>query len=322
MRLKTRITAPFACAFLLMLSLAFPKYSFAAEYDERCVMDIIGSGEERLTTVDIRNRCRKINAVEDSLIEVRKDHEQKLFGDEFSIFLHRDNYILPFTHNSESGITVGEFGEAREIDDNEIKFQISIRSLLLNNLPFKGQLYAAYTNQSHWQAYNDTDSRPFRETNHQPELFVDFPVNKKYRGVTLNTFRFALNHQSNGRSGVISRSWNRLYAELLLSTKYSQLNFRSWFQVTDEEDNPDIQDFLGNFQVDGLRKFGKHQFHWKARHNLKSDGKGALELGWSRRIGGREDVRWYLQYFNGYGESLIDYNRKTERIGLGFKIGV
>lgn len=319
MRLNHRMLNRSAYILLLML---IPKYSFAVEYDERCVMNIISSDENLLTITEIRDQCETINEDAESLVEVRKDHEKKLLGDEFSIFLHRDNYILPFTHNSKAGVTVDEFGEAREVDDNEIKFQISIRSLLLNNLPFKGQLYAAYTNQSHWQAYNDTDSRPFRETNHQPELFVDFPVNRKYRGVTLNTFRFALNHQSNGRSGVISRSWNRLYAELLLSTKYSQLNFRSWFQVTDEEDNPDIQDFLGNFQIDGLRKFGKHQFHWKARHNLESDSKGALELGWSRSIGEREDVRWYLQYFNGYGESLIDYNRKTERIGLGFKIGM
>lgn len=311
-----------AYAVFLLICLIASQQGIAGELDHTCVINTIESAEDNLTVADVRTRCVKTVIAEETLGEVRKDREQRLFDDEFSILLHRDNYILPYTNNSRSGITIDEFGEAREVDNNEIKFQISIRSLLLNNLPFDAQLYAAYTSQSHWQAYNDDDSRPFRETNHQPELFVDFPIDKQYRGVTLNTLRFAINHQSNGRSGVISRSWNRLYAELLLSTKYSQVNFRSWFQVTDEEDNPDIQDFLGNFQIDGLRKIGKHQLHWKARHNLESDGKGAFELGWSRRIGGREDVRLYLQYFNGYGESLIDYNRKTERIGLGFKIGV
>lgn len=293
---------------------------YSAEIDEKCVLNTVATGDSDLTIADIRERCKADNDV--TLVEQRKERELSLFGDEFSILLHRDNYILPVAHNNERGEVIDKFGEARELDDEEIKFQISIRSLLLNNLPFDGQLYAAYTNQAHWQAYNSDNSRPFRETNHQPELFVDFPLDIQLRGLKLNTLRFALNHQSNGRSGPISRSWNRAYSELLMSTKYSKVNVRSWWQITDDEDNPDIEDFMGNFQIDGLRKFGKHQFHWKARHNLSSNSKGALELGWSRRIGGREDLRLYLQYFTGYGESLIDYNRKTERIGLGFKIGV
>lgn len=293
--------------------------SHAAELDQQCILNTVTNGSADLSVADIRELCR--TKEDKTLVEVRKERELALFGDEFSILLHRDNYVLPITHNNNRGVIANAFGEARELDGEEIKFQISIRSLLLNTLPFGGQLYAAYTNQSHWQAYNSMDSRPFRETNHQPELFLDFPLNRQVRGIKLNTLRFAFNHQSNGRSGVISRSWNRAYAELLMSTKYSEINFRSWWQVSNDADNPDIEDFMGNFQIDGLRKFGKHQLHWKARHNLDADAKGALELGWSRRIGGREDIRLYLQYFTGYGESLIDYNNKTERIGLGFKIG-
>lgn len=316
---QTRLIPLVKAGFYIVFFVA-SKQSVASGFDDSCALEMFKHADSTLTIADVRKRCQKSDQAtleQATLVEVRKEREKELVGDEFSIFLHRDNYLLPYTHNSETGVTVDDFGEAREIDSEEIKFQISLRSLLLNDLPFKGQLYAAYTNQSHWQAYNTENSRPFRETNHQPELFVDFPVNKKIRGMTLNTFRLALNHQSNGRSGVISRSWNRLYAELLMSTKYSQINLRSWWKVTDDEDNPDIQDFLGRFQVDGLRKLGKHQFHWKARHNLQADGKGAIELGWSRAIGGREDVRMYLQYFNGYGESLIDYNHSQSRIGIG-----
>jgi len=305
---------------ILLIAGIFQSLSYAVEVDEKCVLNTVATASDDLTVADIRERCASKEG--ETLGELRKERERSLFGDGFSLLLHRDNYVLPITHNSKPGAVMDEFGEARELDDEEIKFQISLRSLLLNNLPFNGQLYAAYTNQSHWQAYNSDDSRPFRETNHQPELFVDFPTDIQWHGVKLNAIRFAINHQSNGRSGVISRSWNRAYAELLMSTKYSQVNFRTWLQISDEEDNPDIEDFMGNFQIDGLRKFGKHQLHWKTRHNLRSDSRGALELGWSRRIGGREDIRLYLQYFTGYGESLIDYNRKTERIGLGFKIGV
>ncbi|NND81781.1 MAG: phospholipase A [Gammaproteobacteria bacterium] len=289
------------------------------EIDSDCALGLIRAGAADLTVAEIRDRCRVEPDI--TLGEERNRRERSLFGDEFSILLHRDNYLLPVAHNNETGVIREEFGEAQELNDEEIKFQISIRSLLLNNLPFDANLYAAYTNQSHWQAYNEANSRPFRETNHQPELMLDFPVDRKYRGITLNTLRFALNHQSNGRSGLISRSWNRAYTELLMSTKYSKVNLRSWWLITDDEDNPDIDNFMGRFQIDGLREFGKHQLHWKLRHNLQSDSKGAYELGWSRQIGGRDDIHAYLHYFNGYGESLIDYNRKTERIGLGFKIG-
>jgi len=292
----------------------------SAELDETCVLNTVATGNQELTIADIRGRCKSKAGA--TLVEHRKKRELSLFGDEFSILLHRDNYILPIAHNNEQGGVANELGNARELDDEEIKFQISIRTLLLNSLPFNAQLYAAYTNQSHWQAYNAENSRPFRETNHQPELFIDFPLDKQFRGLKLNTLRFAFNHQSNGQSGPISRSWNRTYAELLMSTTHSQLNLRTWWQISNDEDNPDIDHFMGNFQIDGLRKFGKHQLHWKARHNLDSDSKGALELGWSRRIGGRDDLRLYLQYFTGYGESLIDYNRTTKRIGLGFKIGL
>ena len=304
---------------LLFVGLLAAPNVFGSTFYEQCVLEHVASGEAELTVAEIRKQC----AIEpDSLGEARANRELSLFGDEFSILLHRDNYILPVAHNNEARDLPEGFGEARELDDEEIKFQISIKSMLLNNLPYNARLFAAYTNQSHWQAYNSDYSRPFRETNHQPEVLLEFPLEKKYRGITFDAFRFALNHQSNGRSGLVSRSWNRAYAELLMSTKYSKLGLRSWWQITDDEDNPDIADYLGHFQLDGLRQFGKHQLHWKLRDTLDSNDRGALELGWSRRIGGREDIRLYLQYFNGYGESLIDYNRKTERIGLGFKIGV
>ena len=309
MRMKT---------FLLVGLLVSPSV-FGANSYEQCVLERVENGQAKLTVAEIRKVCAE---EPDSLGEERANRELSLFGDEFSILLHRDNYILPVAHNNEARALPEGFGEARELDDEEIKFQISIKSMLLNNLPYNAKLFAAYTNQSHWQAYNSDYSRPFRETNHQPELLLEFPLEKQYRGITFDALRFAINHQSNGRSGLVSRSWNRAYAELLMSTKYSKLGLRSWWQITDDEDNPDIADYMGHFQLDGLRQFGKHQLHWKLRNTLDSNDRGAVELGWSRRIGGREDIRLYLQYFNGYGESLIDYNRKTERIGLGFKIGV
>ena len=290
-----------------------------------CIQNQILTAQDETTIGEIRKRCAFItgSTQEPTIVMQRQRREMSLFGDEFSILLHRDNYLLPLTHNYKNTQQSLESTESTEFDELELKFQFSIKSVLLTNLPlFKGQLYGAYTNQSHWQAYDSERSRPFRETNHQPEIFVDFPSSLRFRNWELNTFRLGLNHQSNGRSGGISRSWNRAFGELEFSSRHNELNLRSWWQISNDDDNPDIDQFMGHFQLGGLHRLGKHSLHWNARKSFSRDGKGAVELGWSRRIGGREDLRLYLQYFEGYGENLIDYNRNVRRLGLGVKIGV
>ena len=54
------------------------------------------------------------------------------------------------------------------------------------------------------------------------------------------------------------------------------------------------------------------------RNNLRSENKGAIELGWSFPISSR--VKAYVKYFNGYGESLIEYNNAIESFGIGVLI--
>jgi phospholipase A1 len=57
------------------------------------------------------------------------------------------------------------------------------------------------------------------------------------------------------------------------------------------------------------------------RNNLRSDNLGAVQLDWSFPlpwIGDKLSV--YVQYFNGYGESLLDYNKSVNRISAGFML--
>jgi phospholipase A1 len=62
-------------------------------------------------------------------------------------------------------------------------------------------------------------------------------------------------------------------------------------------------------------------FSAMSRNNLESGfSKGAVELGWSFPLGSYPYLKGYVQYFYGYGESLIDYNERVNRIGVGFAL--
>lgn len=81
------------------------------------------------------------------------------------------------------------------------------------------------------------------------------------------------------------------------------------------DDNPDITDYMGNFEFTGAYRHKKNIFSIELRNNLKNDSGGAVELGWTFPIS--STMRGYMTYFDGYGHSLIDYNAKQQVVGLG-----
>ena len=90
---------------------------------------------------------------------------------------------------------------------------------------------------------------------------------------------------------------------------------KAWYPFNYKEDNPDITDYYGYGSLTGIYKWRGHSFSLMGRGNL-SKGKGAAELTWmSPRLLG--PLRLYVQGFTGYGESMIDYDVKTNRIGVG-----
>ena len=97
-------------------------------------------------------------------------------------------------------------------------------------------------------------------------------------------------------------------------------SLKPWWRIpeTSKDDNPDIEKYLGNFELRLLQKYENHTFGLMLRNNLQSENYGAVQLDYTFPIGKR--LRGYLQIFNGYGESLIDYNHYNKRIGIGIML--
>ena len=135
---------------------------------------------------------------------------------------------------------------------------------------------------------------------------------------------FGLEHESNGKSQPLSRSWNRLYSEFVFEKDNFVFALKPWWRLpepekrdpldADGDDNPDINHYYGYFEVGAAHKWKRYEVALMARRNFKHD-QGAFELSFTFPMWGR--LRGFAQYFNGYGESLIDYNHKQQRFGIG-----
>lgn len=261
-----------------------------------------------------------------SLIDRRIALEAKALSNPFSLIPHRATYFLPFAYEkSPNEAPFAQFGG--KLQRVEVKAQVSLKVQLARKLfGDNGYLYAAYTQQLQWQAYNSKVSSPFRETNHEPEVFLTFLTNYPIWGLKNRLFSFGINHKSNGQNGALSRSWNRIFAQFVLEKDKFFISIMPWWRIPEDEkenpndaegdDNPDIEHYMGYGELSGLYEYGKHRIGFMARNNFKSDNKGALQLDWSFPF--RKHVRGYIQYFYGYGESLIDYNYRSNRLSLGF----
>ncbi|MDO8825045.1 phospholipase A, partial [Methylophaga sp.] len=203
----------------------------------------------------------------------------------------------------------------------ESKFQISLKLPVVRGL-FDGRAdaFIAYTNRSFWQMFNSDSSAAFRDSNHEPEAWLSFANDTELFGFKNSLINVGINHQSNGQSGELSRSWNRVFAEFVVEKGDFYFSARPWYRVPERsssDDNPDIEKYLGNFDFTSVYKYGDHSFDLMIRNNLRGDNKGATQLGWSFPL--YKNFRGYVQWFNGYGESLIDYDHRTNSVGFGIQ---
>lgn len=243
----------------------------------------------------------------------------------FAFRPYRQNYIVYRVTNHENDRPFRPLLDPapspdQGLEPNELKFQLSFKTKVWGNmLGTRGNLWFAYTQQSHWQLLNQTISRPFRETDYEPELMWVTPIDFSAGEVRMRYATLGFSHQSNGRTDPLSRSWNRLFAEV--GGGYGKLAFwvRPWWRVPESavhDDSPDIEKFVGRGEIVGVYKPGRQVFTATVRNNLSfGDNRGSVLADWSFPIAGA--LRGYVQVFSGYGESLIDYNWRQTTIGAG-----
>ena len=224
----------------------------------------------------------------------------------------------PSSPNPDNTVTV-----AQDLQSLEAKFQLSFKTKFVENVfGDNGDIWGAYTQSSRWQVYNGDASRPFRETNYEPEIMMVFRTNYEIGGWHGRLAGLSLNHQSNGRGDPLSRSWNRVIAQVGFDRENWALVVRPWYRIPDgnDDDNPDIANYMGRGDATLTYSHNGHEFSLMGRHSLRGgdESHGALQASWGFPID--RNLRGHIEVFHGYGESLIDYNHKATYVGLGISL--
>lgn len=290
---------------------------------------------------------------------------------------YRMNYFLPVAYNSSPNDETNlEYDPAAKAQFNEAKFQLSFKVKVFEGL-FQGRLpdvydrlkvpqrfqvvreadvWAGYTQLCFWQLYNSAFSSPFRDTNYEPEFLLNLRMDYEILGFQGRFVSVGFNHQSNGRSRPLSRSWNRIVANIGLERENFifvndnfGLQFKTWYRFPEDsmnDDNPDLTRYMGYGEIWATYILDKQRFALMLRNNLRRNNLGAVQVDWSippitlgilgRRLFGpvlpdcalkyfseeylTDKFSFYIQYFNGYGEGLMDYNKSINRISAGIML--
>lgn len=204
-------------------------------------------------------------------------------------------------------------------NNSDIFFQFSIRHRITKSwLPFQSFLYLTYTQKSFWNVFET--SSPFRDNNYNPGIGLGryLILNDKLKGA----FTLQLEHESNGRSEAESRSWNYVN----LSGKYfynmrTSIKAEAMIPFVDGENNKDLLKYRGyaTISLDHIDKRNLWWFSLKLRPRDKFINFNT-ELSVSYKVSSKWNQYLMLHFYNGYGESLLDYKTFTSMIRVGFTI--
>lgn len=261
-------------------------------------------------------------------VSERVKEERKAAFNPYVLTVHKHNFILPVSYSTGVNEAIYQQNDVPLRDGlqaAEVKFQISLKSQLNEEdlLVSNDSLSLGITLEAWWQLYSSDLSSPFRETNYQPEIFYLMPLLwGPFGGSTAVVLGFE--HQSNGQVQGLSRSWNRLYTTLIYERGQFVASIRPWYRIPEKakkapgepegDDNPDILDFMGHGELGASWRNDRYEYAVKVRGN-PSTGNGAIKVGMTFPFFAK--FRAFVQYFAGYGDSLIDYDHYQQRLGIG-----
>ena len=204
--------------------------------------------------------------------------------------------------------------------NSDVKFQISFRHRLTKSiLPFHSHLFLAYSQKAIWNVFEE--SLPFHDLNFNPGIGVQNLV--LHNGKLVGNATIMLEHESNGRDGEASRSWNKVtfgYAAVI--DPRLEVYAKTWIPIIDGQQNKDILKYCGIFQT-GTQYISANK-RWVAdltlvkRKGWNLNFNTILNVGF--RISKRRNQFLMMHFYDGYGENLLDYNKYHCRLRIGLLI--
>lgn len=248
--------------------------------------------------------------------KLKKKHLTSTAG--HGVSFYKPTYVLPVyrTNSPYNQVYEGNTPNDQKLNPLEFKAQFSFKLPLFDDLFGKASSFnLAYTQLMYWQFY--VNSQYFRETNYEPEIFISKMLNPHWQG------NLGIEHQSNGRGGDLERSWNRTYLNMIYSNTNWSVSIRPWILIFRNQSsnlhNHNITHYMGHGEAILAYKFKHNVLSLMLRNQVESGFKrGALEADWSFPI--YKIIKGYIQFFSGYGQSLIEYDHRTSAVGIGITL--
>ncbi|NQV71033.1 MAG: phospholipase A [Pseudohongiella sp.] len=315
---------PIARLLLTLSAIIYLSQSFAASSDSCLLEQLRLPANDTLTVIEVKNYCleQEEEAIESPLLRKAAeiiDRGQTVPQARFNNFFEPYKQSLFMVGNMKNRDSSDPFS-GKTLD---IKFELGLKFQLFpqrEGFERLAPLYFGYSQKSWWDIAEA--SAPFKEHNFNPEIFWDYLQAKNRNGINFpGRFidQFGYEHQSNGRSGIYSRSWDRLYVkrEFKLSDKFS-LDVKAWRIVGLGQDNSDIDNYLGNAQLKA--KFKPNDRLSVNLSTIKGldTSKYSYQLDLIYSMPNWVNSDFIISYYDGYGESLISYKQKSRSIRAGF----
>lgn len=252
---------------------------------------------------------------DDMLAQLIPVDEQKEFTDSLKHDLQFGPYFGLYKDNY---FTVGTTPFRKPTSTNsDVKFQISLSIRLTNAvLPWNSFLFLFYTQKTFWNVFQN--SMPMHDLNFNPGIGWSKPFFNK--GRYAGKLTMLVEHESNGRDGLDSRSWNRVsfYGSTIIDD-WLMVHAKFWIPIIDGENNRDILKYCGIYQSGVVVTTPNKKFSFgltmvkRSGWNLNFN--TILEASW--KVHEKSNLNLFTQYYNGYGESLLDYNQFHSRLRVG-----